>query len=553
MWKVTALKEDGSTEDIDVQHTREQQPFDVADMARLAADFRTGRAHAFELMERESQSEDDNLRFAAIETWAKQAVEQAEYFDWTGAPKLGEVERGIARYGNRCDGRPVCVAWHDQSSVVIPLLGNKLELTIEYVPDRHDEQHVARLIHRHGSPDHDLETLLDWRAYIGHETGIVDGWTLMRQSGRGYTASLVGATGFVVATALRRITTKEITLTADPRRGSRLAEMEAAWPYIADSCPRLDETANINADVAMVFVHGTASCGIAGLKDLFSLATQGFSVPGRVLRFEHDTFVPITDNAQALSQLIKDRLRVRKLLIAAHSRGGLVACDAAKLLKEASYAGDVTVYSFGTPYQGTPLVAMGKKALNLMMKLGEEMATHLPVPVLSPLAKAMFYVMEAPTLPKGIIAMHEDAPDLAYLQRFASAIRLLSWGSHYDVMRGSAGFGVGAEGFLLGALHGSEHDLVVPRLSALACGSAQPALDCSHVHYFRAPQVRDAIETFLRPLPLQAAPPAPPPAMDDTVTADLNTLKRKVPPNKFKLKPGGAASNDQDAPTATRS
>lgn len=529
MWKVTALNEDGSTANIDVQQTREQKPFDVADIARLASDFRTGRAHAYALLERESQSEDDDLRFAAVETWAKQAVEQADHFDWTGAPKLGEVERGIARYGNRCDGRPACVAWHDRSCVVIPLLGNKIELTIEYVPDRNDEQQVARLLHRHGSPDHELETVLDWRAYIGHETGIVDGWTLMRQSGRGYIASLVGATGFVVATALRRITTKEITLTADPRRGSRLAEMEAAWPYIADSCPRLDEIDAIDADVAMVFVHGTASCAVAGLKDLFSLATQGFSVPGRVLRFEHDTFVPITDNAQALSQLITDRLRVRKLLIAAHSRGGLVACDAAKLLKDAGYAGDVTVYSFGTPYQGTPLVAMGKKALNLLMKLGEEIATNLPVPVLSPLAKAMFYVMEAPTLPKGIMAMNEDAEGLAYLQRSASAIRLLSWGSHYDVMRGSAGFGVGAEGFLLGALNGREHDLVVTRPSALACGSAQPALDCSHVHYFRTPQVRDAIEQFLRPTPLH------------------------TPPIKLKLKPESAAPNDQDAPAETRS
>jgi pimeloyl-ACP methyl ester carboxylesterase len=547
MWKVTALNEDGSRSGIDVQQTHEQQPFDSAEMVEMASNLRTGRAHAFELLKQESLSNDD-LRFTAIETWAKQAVEQAEHFDWTGAPKLGEVERGIARYGSRPDGRPACVAWHDRSGVVIPLYGNKVELMIEYVPDRHDEQHVARLMHRHGSPDHQLETVLDWRAYVGHETGIVDGWTLMRQSGRGYTASLVGAAGFVVATALRRITTKEITLTADPRRGSRLAEMEAGYPYLADSCPRLDEIDAIDADVAMVFVHGTASCGIAGLKDLFSLATQGFSAPGRVLRFEHDTFVPVTDNAQVLSELIRDRLRVRKLLIAAHSRGGLVACDAAKLLKDASYAGDVTVYSFGTPYQGTPLVAMGKKALNLLMKLGEEIATNVPLPVLSPLAKAMFYVMEAPTLPKGIMAMHEDAEGLAYLQRSASAIRLLSWGSHYDVMRGSAGFGVGAEGFLLGALNGREHDLVVPRPSALACGSAQPVLDCSHVHYFRTPQVRNAIEHFLRTPPLRAAPPAPAPAMDDTVTADLNALKRKAPPIKFKLKTESKASNDQDAP-----
>lgn len=546
MWKVTAHDADGRAVEIGVQELFEREPFDSAALSRRAADLRSGRGHAFELLQAESAAGDD-LRFMAIERWAKQAAEQAEHLDWTGAPKLAEVDGAIARMGARTDGRPVCTAWHDRAGVLIPLSGDRLELTIEYLPERADEQHVQRMRHRHAGSDHRLETILDWRAYVGHDTAIVDGWTLMRQSGRGFTASLVGAAGFVVATTLRRITMDEPTLAADPRQGSRLAEMEANYPDLADACPRLDEVDAIDADVAMVFVHGTASCGIAGLKDLFPLAVQGHAAPGPVLRFEHDTFRPVTDNSQALARLVMDRLRVRRLLLAAHSRGGLVAADAAKILKDAGYGGSVTVYSFGTPYQGTPLVALGKKALNLMMKLGEEIAANLPVPVLSPLAKAMFYVMEAPTLPKGILAMHEEAEGLPFLQRSAAAVSLLCWGSDYEIMRGSAGFGVGTEGFLLGALHGRPHDLVVPMPSALACGSAQSTLACSHLHYFRAAPVRAAIEDFLRPLPLPvaAAVPAPPAA---------NAASRPTPPRpaplRYKLKAETAAAGGQDGPAA---
>lgn len=232
-----------------------------------------------------------------------------------------------------------------------------------------------------------------------------------------------------------------------------MEELENRYRYLADACPSLATIDRVEHDDAIVFVHGTASCGMVSLKDLFSLAVEGFSVPGPVYRYEHDTYLPITDNSHELVELILDRIRVRRrLLIVAHSRGGLVAVDAALQLAERGFGAEVSVCTLGTPFRGTPLVAFGKKALNVLAKIGEEIATSVPIPVLSALAKAFFYVVESPTLPRGVMAMHEEAEGLAYLKRAAEDVALRSWASAFDVETGDAGFGASIEGILLAAL-----------------------------------------------------------------------------------------------------
>ncbi|WP_280153086.1 hypothetical protein [Piscinibacter sp. XHJ-5] len=545
MWKVTAQGAEGKPYEVATS------PLDDDGQAPRPAEMGDIESPTYRLLMQEAALPDAQ-RFMPIHQWAATAEEAAKEMEWTGLPVLKAADGGIARHAGDGQNRPSCLAWHDRGAMLISVADDKVQLSVEYIPERAEEQRMKRMLHRHASSGHQLETLLEWRAFVGRRTGIVDGWTLMRQSGRGYTASLVGATGFVVARALRRITLPEPALTSDSRMQSRLAELEAAQPAIADTCPRLEEVEPpLDGDIAMVFVHGTASCGITGLKDLFPPATTGFMVPCPVLRFEHDTFVPIIDNVKTLAAEIAHRLHVRKLLLVAHSRGGLVAADAAKVLRDAGYAGDVTVYTFGTPYQGTPLVAMGKKALNLLMKLGEGIADNVPVPVLSPLAKAMFYVMESPTLPPGILAMQEGAEALRYIQRSAEAVRLLSWGSDYDILSGIAGYGVASEGFLLGALQ-RPHDLVVTAQSATGCGRTQPKLECAHGQYFKQPQVQLAINNYLQP-------PAPRggggtdrrrDADDETGAAATRTAARhaantqrprvpKPPPDKFGPKRAG--------------
>lgn len=515
MWKVTALVATGDRRSVTVVEGKPGKPFHSADFAGDRGFAITSNIpHLRELLE--AQASDPLLTFAAIETWAEQAETMARDYDWAGAPPMRRIDHGLARYAEAGPAsaspgeRPRCIAWHERTGVLVPLGGEDEELTLEYEPDRDDEILSSRLLHRCGGEDATVETYFDWRAFVGRKTAVIDGRSLLRRRGRGFVASLKGATGFLVGTVLKVVTRPEPTLHIDPRWRSRLAELELRYRYLADACPNLCEVERAAHDQAMVFVHGTMSCGMVSLKDLFGLAVEGFPVPGHVYRYEHDTFLPVKDNAEELADWIERKLRIsRRLVIAAHSRGGLVAVSAAARLMKNRYPAEIVVRTFGTPFLGTPLVAIGKKTLTLLAKLGEEISTVVPVPMLSALAKGFFYLFDSPTLPPGIMAMQEGPGVLDYLQDAASDVSLESWGSSYDADSGNPGFGASMEGVLLGALRGTRHDLVVPMSSAIHCGkSIVPVQSCSHVHYFRQPPVRQAIDALLQPPPTVAATPA---------------------------------------------
>lgn len=512
MWKATALWRDGTRREVPIRQVGTEGPFSSGVAIGAAEQIAPARRNLIALMRQEGQ--DDRTAFKAIETWSEGAEREAKQFDWANAPNLRRVEEGLAWYGLETAGKSIVgpaarrsssLAWHDRTGMVLHLTGEEESVTIEYVPTLDDEHRALRMSHRYASPKHRFEAFLDWRGYFGSQTGVVDGWLKMRRQGRGLVGTFKGIGGIVVGTVLRRATLPEWSLEADPRMGSRLREMELRYGGIAGAAPNLDNIGLVEHERAIVFVHGTASCGIAGLKDLFSLTVDDWPLPGPVYRFEHDTFQPINDNAKLLAKRIEGLVRCRHLLLVAHSRGGLVAVEAAHYLAKKGYAADVQVQTFGTPFRGTPLVAIGQKVVNIFMKLGEELATAIPVPLLSALAKGIFYLVEAPKLPAGIAAMHVDAPDRRYRDELIDQSRLIAWGSDFDIERGSPGFGATVEGVLLGALGKERHDLVVPMASAMAFSGRMPVLHCSHVHYFREAAVRQAIGAFFAP-PATAAP-----------------------------------------------
>lgn len=550
MWHVITVSAESQRTEIEVVEAESGKPFRAGTFAGNVAQWREERRYLVELFEAQNRSSGDerdaDTAFDAIETWAERAAQSAAEHDWAGVPPLRAIENGeaIARYlpGDSSDARPQCVAWHDTAGVLIALDGSEASIEITYTPERESERRKQRIWHRHATPDHRLETILEWRAYVGSHSAIVDGWTLMRESGRGWAASITGTAGFVVATVLRRLTRPEPTLDADPRAGTRRIELEDHYPALAKICPSLHDIDCVEHASAIVFVHGTASCGIVGLKDLFGLCVNGQVPSGPVYRFEHDTFLPVVDNSRELADLVAERVQAGRLLLVAHSRGGLVAADAAHQLKARGYAGHVGVHSFGTPFKGTPLVAMGKKALNLLMKLGEELATNVPLPLMSPLAKALFYVMESPTLPRGIMAMHEDSEALPFIERSAAAVPLTCWGSNFDVQSGAAGYGTMGDAVLLGALQGQPHDMVVPLHSAQACGTPAQSgvLTCAHGHYFRERAVQQVMAEWLQPpRPIRVSPrltlkagaaTVPPPARAAGIVAPDTASFRKKPP-----------------------
>lgn len=539
MWKATALWPDGTRREVPIRQVVTDSPFSTGLAIGAAEQMAPARGHLIALMRQEGQ--DHRTAFKAIETWSEDAEREAKQFDWAGAPDLRRVEEGLAWYElesavqstvGPAARRAVSLAWHDRTGMVLHLTGEEESVTIEYVPTLDDEHRALRMGHRYASAKHRFEAFLDWRGYFGSHTGVVDGWLKMRRQGRGLVGTFKGLGGIVVGTVLRRATLPEWSLEADPRMGSRLREMELRYGGIAAAAPHLDNIGVVEHERAIVFVHGTASCGIAGLKDLFSLTVDDWPLPGPVYRFEHDTFQPINDNAKLLAKRIGDLVRCRHLLLVAHSRGGLVAVEAAHYLAKKGYAADVQVQTFGTPFRGTPLVAIGQKVVNIFMKLGEELSTAIPVPLLSGLAKGICYLVEAPKLPAGIAAMHVDAPDRRYRDELIDPSRLVAWGSDFDIERGSPGFGATVEGVLLGALGKERHDLVVPMASAMAFGGRMPVLHCAHVHYFRDAEVRQAVRSFFaqpanaEPVVVAGKPGAEPPGDQDG--ARNRSVKRAV-------------------------
>jgi hypothetical protein len=481
-----------------------------------------GEPGALRYLRAEAANEGGNTSRDAIQLWSEEAEKVAREFGWRGPGKIERIEDALALYDSTTE-LPSTIAWHDATSVIIPLSSER-EIEIEYIPSARDENRVGRFKHEYGSAEHKIETVLDWRGYFGTQSAVIDGWTAFSRQAGSYITRVRGRAGFLVGSVLRRITRKQPTLETDPTATGRLIEMIERHPEIAETCPDLAECALLQFDRVVVFVHGTVSCGIQGLKDMPDLG-----VP--VYRFEHDTFRPIHENGTQLADLISAKLDSKNLLLVAHSRGGLVARLAMADLARRGYKADVELFTFGTPHTGTPLVNIGGKLLNVLFKLGEEVTNGIPV--VSLLSKSYSFLMDAPVLPAGIEVMRENSDALAILNTVGDSRRVSCWGSRFDIESGQSGYGVEVEGVLLGAMGGIAHDLVVPRDSAVAFGAAQMDLSCSHSNYFRNTGVRDVIEAF-GGAPLIAvaasatAPQGPSIAVTDThVVVGGRRLRRK--------------------------
>ena len=317
---------------------------------------------------------------------------------------------------------------------------------------------------------------------------MIDHWTTMRQQGGGFRASVAGIGGYVVARVLRRLTRQQPTLQRDPTFQHRLSQICGRHPAIAASCADLAQVRDVQShDDAIVFVHGTVSSALQRLKDLCPAAQFRHSI----YRYEHDTFLPIVENADELVRMIRASLRARRLLVVGHSRGGLVARIAVAQLRSDQYPGEVYLQTFGTPHDGTPLADSGGQFLNLAYTLGCEMIGSIPA--ISPAVAAYSYVINCPVLPPGIDVMRESSSALRVLNAVSDPTRTRCWGSAFNIANGPSGFGTFVTGALVGMMSGIDHDLVVPTASALAFGQTEPLLNCSHLDYFAQPAVQQAI------------------------------------------------------------
>lgn len=393
--------------------------------------------------------------------------------------------------------RPAVTAWHEKGGFFVALPPGTRQVLVRFdLPADADEFLYER---QSRFPRADLhENILDWRSYAGNDCAVVDGWTRMRRHADKLVARLTTQVPFLIGKLLRRRVDQKIDrLTSDPTRVHRLLQQERDHPQVVARCPALDMAMLAPQAVprAIVFVHGTASCGIAGLAPIVA---SGAWSGAPIYRFEHDTFEPVASNAGSLAALIRATFPQARVLIVAHSRGGLVSKMAvARLCQHPGWRGRLELITLGTPHQGTPLVKHGDWILNQWIQLGS--AHHRSaLPSLSPGLRALAYLVQSSRLPYGIEEMMPLSPSLQMLDQFSAHLHPLarSWGSDFQLNGPAVGYGVMVDPLLDGVLGAEPHDLVVPTASAEGFGAPQPRLGCSHSGYLSDAAVRAALASF---------------------------------------------------------
>ena len=175
----------------------------------------------------------------------------------------------------------------------------------------------------------------------------------------------------------------------DPTFQSRLACDEAWWAKALGTCartarqikaatsrgallaeasaPALAHSPSLQASTHVVLLHGGLSSARAGF-DAWSPESatphslwQGFEALRNACtwRFEHDTFIGLGDNIEALIEAVHTRIvgkAVRgRIVLLAHSRGGAVARFALPSLRDRWPGWDFHAFTFGGPHFGTPV------------------------------------------------------------------------------------------------------------------------------------------------------------------------------------------------------
>jgi hypothetical protein len=338
---------------------------------------------------------------------------------------------------------------------------------------------------------------LDWRAYIGGGSIILDGHTTCEPRSRDWRhtgplrfviRNLERKAGFLVGFILRQVRSRKVTiLPSDPAFRSRRTIMEAALYPLGQQVRDLDQCGVTAAENAAVFIHGTCSYGLVGLAQLAPFAKG----PLPLFRYEHDTFIPASENGMALAKLIDDKVRTKSLTLIAHSRGGLVARFARSELKNRRYPAEIRILTFGTPHQGTPLVNALKNNASALFRLGR--LCFAGIPKFTMLEYVLSSLFQLRGLPEGISIMEEGSEVLRAMNQFDARDGICAWGSKFDLDGPEIGYSIFLNELLDGLMNSVSHDLVVPTDSALGFGSPQPPLGCSHSTYFQQAGVRQAI------------------------------------------------------------
>jgi hypothetical protein len=427
-----------------------------------------------------------DARLQAIEAWAASVVEQSSELD-SRLAFPGDAQFALAR--SEADG--TTAVWHDMSVALVRVQPGYEVLRLEYEAASADQNRSYQL---EGTlSDHYNRDFVDWRFYVGTQTPAVDGESpATRVSASRWRAAvgLRGLGGFLIA-RFARWRGPATPVRSDPSWRSCLKRSEVRFKEEAARFPTVDGL-RAGQDRAVVYVHGTMSCALPGLYAVRDV------IGDNVARFEHDTFLPIRHNAIDLADhVLRAGLPARDLHFVGHSRGGLVArLAAARISKCATRAPDrITVHTFGTPHEGTPLVGQALVDLqpllrraHLLSGLVADVRDHMWSDFVS---YAWTYVLRGRGMPEGILEMAPRDIELQLIASYAAHIPTIAFGAHCEVTAASDTAKIAFLQSVGKEIFDGRNDLVVSEASATAAGDPRPLIgNCTHFDYFLDDQVR---------------------------------------------------------------
>ena len=393
---------------------------------------------------------------------------------------------------------------------IVPIPSRTGSMYFEYRPDQGEQ--ATQLAHAEAAlsaflPDGEITHFVLWRAYFGTNTTVIDGVAELSRLTRRLSMPAFRMGGWLVGRVGIAVHRRKDRHRRDPFAQDRLLKAESA-PHLAEllmACPRFDKADLLrDARLGVIAVHGTMSTAVPMAAALSPRLPAGRPL----LRYEHDTWLPVGVNARELASLI-EQSGTRRVLLVAHSRGGLVARQARDVLRGKDY--DIRLLTLGTPFLGTPIVSAARGTLFAFVTL---MGALRIVPGTGPVIDAgtrLAGLLFKGGLPNGLLAMD---PAGTYLDAYVPQPLEQAWtfGGHVDPHQAQDNYGLAAlQGFAAAAFNGDANDLVVGKASAQPLGSTAEDLECDHFSYLIQQPVLDRLKELVLPRrPVIRRPPSPP-------------------------------------------
>lgn len=495
MWTAQVLMENGQTRELK-PFSIEGQHVPMRELASLIADAIANfdgpvPMHLFDTM----YKEDPTPWADPIPAWALQL---ANYPDAGFTASSSREADGDLTIISKLYGLQI---WHEKTVAIIPIPAGAVQLGITYESDQ--LRALRGYVRADSNREGELLPTLDARLYSGENSVILEADSAPfqvdirpeilhdRQARFRWLLGVAKTSGVLIGRIARRFIRKPLMLTSDPGFKARLLAEEARVA-IPLSGPRIEHFVPGNCITPIVVVvHGTFSCSVA-----IAAAVRSVCSAFNVVRFEHDTFVPITENVNDLISHIRRiaALGVSQILLLAHSRGGLVACQAASLLRGAVPSLKIDVWTVGTPHFGTPLAGVGGSAAQVLGAMYRLCARLVDGTVKATYVEgAASYLVSAGQLPTGIAAMRQGSDFLDLHRLHAQCSPLRTWGGRCSrTAPGSLGHGLLLNPALAEIFQNQDHDLVVPTASAIIDASP-PLDDCNHFQYFDRDELQAAL------------------------------------------------------------